>query len=89
MSFEHLENILDHYDNLLEYERSLWKRSSDRLPDDGIFVIVNVPECESDQVWVAYHDDDRWFWAGNYSDARREVKGTVTHWRHLPDPPRA
>ncbi len=83
MSFEHLERILDHYDALLEVERSLWMRSQDRLPDDGITVLVSVPECESEPVWLGYHDDG-WRWIDGQA-----VRGTVTHWRHLPDPPRA
>lgn len=84
MSFDCLEKMLDHYDALLEYERSLWVRVSDRLPDDGITVLVSVPECESEPVWTAFYSEDRWFWEDNMT-----IKGTVTHWRHFPAPPRA
>ena len=81
MHLRQREEEMDYQDLVSRCE---WIRSIKRLPDDGITVIVYVPECESDPVWFGYHEDDAWRWIDGSL-----IGGTVVAWRHLPDPPRA
>jgi len=61
-----------------------WNRISDDspLPDDNTAVLVHAPKC-SDPVWMGYMEADEWYWIEG-----TKVPYEVTHWTHLPEPPK-
>lgn len=58
-----------------------WRCVTSELPDVDIVILVCVP-CESDPVWIGYHDD-----AGKWRTPEGAVIPGVTHWMPLPKEP--
>lgn len=58
-----------------------WISVEERLPDDGLTVLVAVPGA-SEPVWLGYYED-RWYW-----ENAEYVRENVTHWMPLPELPR-
>jgi len=79
--------------SLVWYERSstvaadpragaVWVSVEDRLPDDGVIVLVFQPLAASEPVWLGYYDSDLESWCGADHDAMQP-----SHWMELPAPP--
>lgn len=57
-----------------------WNSVLDRLPDDGIDVLVHA----SDSVWIGHYDSVAGVW--RWCDGGR-IHLVVTHWGELPEGP--
>lgn len=60
-----------------------WISVLDRLPDDGLAVLVACP-LAGEPVWIAYYDSQELFW--RWPDGGM-VPEMVTHWMELPELP--
>ena len=60
-----------------------WIPVEESMPDDDETVLVYVPEHDSDDVWLGYHEDDKWLDPLGF-----EYQKAVTHWMALPEPPK-
>ncbi len=58
-----------------------WIPVDKQLPDDDLEVLVYGPEL-NDHCWIGYMDGDQW-------RADNGARIEVTHWMHLPNPPKA
>ena len=58
-----------------------WNKASKELPDSDINVLIVVSDkSDEGEVWIGYHDGERW------RSAAGGVVG-VSHWAELPEPP--
>jgi hypothetical protein len=60
-----------------------WISVLDRLPDDGLAVLVACP-LAGEPVWIAYYDSEELFWRWPDGSVVPEM---VTHWMDLPELP--
>ena len=58
-----------------------WTHVADRLPDDGILVLLALSD---EEVWPGFHDGAVW----RYADAMPIESAQVTDWMHLPAAPK-
>ena len=58
-----------------------WTAVADRLPDDGILVLLAFSD---EEVWPGFRDGAAW----RYADAMPVASAQVTDWMHLPAAPK-
>jgi hypothetical protein len=71
-------------------KRSKWHRVEDELPSPRLVVLCYTPEWPGHQSrFIGCHDDDDGWQEYDFgTDGRINPRGTVTHWRELPKPPK-
>ena len=57
-----------------------WISAAEELPDDDTTVLIALDDGE---VWTGYHDAGEWLYVSG-----DQMEATVTHWQHLPEPPK-
>lgn len=60
-----------------------WHDVAETTPDDGMIVLLNIGDYESEPVWPGYLEGGTWFWA----DAS-EVQSDVIAWAEMPVGPK-
>jgi len=64
-----------------------WISVKDRLPEQGVYIVF-IPDMdneEDDDISMEYYDSSETKW---YDNQRCEDVYNVTHWMHLPEPPK-
>lgn len=78
------------YDAGREESKPRWIPVEERLPEDGIFVLV----CNDDgRMMIAKHETETYEWYYKYTNYDfdiwdNEEQGPVCHWMPLPEPPK-
>ncbi len=64
-----------------------WISTKDRLPEEGVQVLIIEKICGVPIMYVAYLDDG--WWRDSYFGRPIELESDreVTHWAELPEPP--
>ena len=62
---------------------SNWISVNERLPEDGVDVLVGYDFADNDPFIMTY-EDGRWFYG---IDGDFMLNNNITHWMPLPEPP--